>query len=195
MVAPQVSKSPKFPEWLLLASEGGLPRGFVDNLAIVSDLRFAVRLLLRSPAFSTIAVLLLAVGIGANAVFFSAFDHILLRPLPVRNPEELVRVVRDFPGIGIRGGIFPAGYYEALRKNATTLSSVFGSMEMNSVISEPAEQIRVHLVTSHFFDAMGVPPVYGRVLTEADEAAREGLPPAVLSPGLWRRRFHEAGTV
>jgi predicted permease len=191
MVAPQVSKSPKFPEWLLLASEGGLPRGFVDNLAIVSDLRFAVRLLLRSPAFSTIAVLLLAVGIGANAVFFSAFDHILLRPLPVRNPEELVRVVHDFPGIGIRGGTFPA-YYEALRKNATTLSTVFGSLEMNSVISEPAEQIRVHLVTSHFFDAMGVPPVYGRVLTEADEAAREGLPPAVLSAGLWRRRFHEA---
>ena len=66
----------------------------------MSDFRYAVRLLKRSPGFTLLVVGLLAVGIGANAAIFSAFDALLLRPLPVRHPEELVRMVQTVPRVG-----------------------------------------------------------------------------------------------
>ncbi len=157
---------------------------------LMSDLRVAARVLLKSPAFSGITVALLALGIGANAIFFSAFDHILLRPLPVGNPKELVRVVQKIPGIGIRGGISPFAYYEALKTNATTLSTVFGAIELTAAIGEPAQQIRLDLVTPNYFETLGVPALYGRTLTPTDDAQ-----PVVLSYRFWTQRFNASPAV
>ena len=148
----------------------------------MNDLRIAARMLVKNPAFSAVAVLLLAVGIGANAIFFGAFDHVLLRPLPVREPASLVRVVQNIPGIGARGGYAPFAYYEALRNSAASFSAVFGSMTIDTVIGEPAEQIRVDVVTPEYFDTLGVPAQYGRVLMENDAGA-------VLSYSFWEKRF------
>lgn len=157
----------------------------------MGDVRVAVRLLARSPGFTLVAVALLAVGIGANALIFSVSDAILWRPLPVRHPEELVRMVQRIPRIGTSSA-FHYSFYEALRTQSTTLSVVFGEMPIDVAMDQPApaEQVRVHMATPGFFEALGVPALFGRTLTEADARPNSGAPPAVLSYGFWRRRFN-----
>lgn len=157
----------------------------------MSDLRFAVRMLARSPGFTLVAVVLLAVGVGANALIFSIFDAVLWRPLPVDHPEELVRMVQRIPRIGT-ASTFHYSFYEALRQRSTTLSGVFAEAAIDVAMNQPtpAEQIRVHLATPGFFDVLGVPALLGRTLTEDDAKANPGTPPAVLSYGFWRRRFN-----
>jgi len=157
----------------------------------VSDLHFAVRMLARSPWFSLVAVALLAVGVGANALIFSAVDAVLWRPLPVRDPEELVRIVQRIPRIGTSSG-FHYSFYQALREHSTTLSAVFGEAPIDVAMNQPApaEQVRVHMTTPEFFQVLGVSALFGRALTEDDAKANPGTPPAVLSYGFWRRRFN-----
>ena len=130
----------------------------------MSDLRFAVRMLAKSPGFTFVVVVPLAAGIGASALIFSALDAVLLRPLPVRHPEELVRMVQRIPRIGTRSE-FHYSFYQALREHSTTLSAVFGEAPLNVTLNEPApaEQIQVNMSTPEFFDALGVRPLYGRM--------------------------------
>jgi predicted permease len=165
----------------------GLPG---SKIGYVSDLRFAVRMLAKSPGFTLVAVALLAVGIGASALIFSAFDAVLWRPLPVRHPEELVRIVQRIPRIGTSSR-FHYSFYQALREHSTTLS-VFGEAPIDVAMNQPApaEQVRVHMATPEFFEVLGVPALFGRILTEDDAKANPGTPPAVLSYGFWRRRFN-----
>lgn len=84
-------------------------------------------MLAKNPGFAVVAVLLLALGIGAGAVIFSALDAVLLRPLPVRNPEQLVRLVQRKPRVGTRSS-FSQAYFEALRDHSRTLGAVFGDV-------------------------------------------------------------------
>ena len=165
----------------------GLPG---SKMAYMSDLRFAVRMLAKSPGFTLVAVALLAVGVGANALIFSAVDAVLWRPLPVRHAEELVRMVQRIPRIGT-SSTFHYSFYQALREHSTTLSAVFGEAPIDVVMNQPApaEQVRVHMATPEFFDVLGVPALFGRTLTEDDATATPEAPPAVLSYGFWRRRF------
>jgi predicted permease len=146
--------------------------------------------LAHSPGFTLIAAALLALGIGANAVIFGALDAILLRPLPVRHPEQLVHIVQDIPRVGHRGA-FVYTFYRSLLEHSTTLSTAFGEEEMQVAMESPApaEEVRVHLVTPEFFDALNAPAAVGRTLTAADAAESSGALPAVLSYGFWRRRF------
>src|ERR1700735_1225544 len=95
---------------------------------LMGDLRSAFRTLSHSPGFSLVAAALLALGIGANAVIFGALDAILLRTLPVRHPEELVRMVQEVPRIGRRSS-FSYSLYRTLREHSTTLSTAFGEEE------------------------------------------------------------------
>ena len=148
-------------------------------------------MLARSPAFTLVAVALLAVGIGGSALIFSACNAILWRPLPVRHPEELVRVVQKIPRIGTSSS-FHYSFYEALRERSTTLAAVFGEAPIDVVMNQPApaEQIRVHMATPEFFEVLGVQALFGRTLTSDDAKSNEGTPPAVLSYGFWWRRFN-----
>src|SRR5579871_330901 len=151
----------------------------------MTDLRFGARMLCRSPGSTLAMVGLLALGIGAATVLFSVFDAVLLRPLPVRHPQDLVRVVQRLPRIGTRSA-FSAGFYETLRDHSTTLASVFSeTSDIPYAMTEPApvEQVLVHLVTPEFFEALGVRALYGRVLMPDDGSA------AVMSYEFWRRRF------
>jgi predicted permease len=113
-----------------------------------------------------------------------------LRPLPVREPQQLVRLVQTVPRIGVTSS-FPHEVYEALKLHASTLSAVFGDAEWPVSMDDPkpAEQVRVHVVTPEFFDQLGVPALYGRTLTEDDAKEDPGPPPAVLSYAFWQRRF------
>ena len=148
-------------------------------------------MLARRPGFTAVTVALLAVGVGANALIFSAFDAILWRPLPVRHAEELVRMVQRFPTIGT-SSTFHYSFYEALRDHSTTLSAVFGEAAIDVVMNQPApaEQVRVHMATPEFFEVLGVPALFGRTLTRDDATAAPETPPAVLSYGFWRRRLN-----
>jgi len=147
-------------------------------------------MLAKSPGFTLIATGLLAAGIGANTLIFSAMDAIMLRQLAVRNPRELVRMVQRSPQLGTRSN-FSYLYYENLRDHASSLSIVFGEWEELIAMNEPApaEELRVNLVTPEFFDALGVPAMLGRTLTREDAKDAPGAAPAVLSYEFWRRRF------
>jgi len=156
----------------------------------MGDLRYAVRMLAKSPGFSLAVAGLLALGIGANTAIFSALNALLLRQLPVRQPQQLIRLIQTVPRIGVTS-IFTHDVYEALKHHADTLSTVFGDAEWPVAMDDPkpAEQVRVHVVTPEFFEALGVPALYGRTLSENDAKPDPGAPPAVLSYGFWQRRF------
>ncbi|HLX42230.1 MAG TPA: ABC transporter permease [Bryobacteraceae bacterium] len=157
----------------------------------MNDLQYAARTLSKTPGFTLVAAGLLAAGIGANAVIFSAIDAVLLRRLPVRHPEELVRLVQRTPQLGTRS-YFPYEMYAAIRDHSTTLTQPFGEEEWRVAMNQPApaEQVRVTITTPEYFEALGVPARYGRALTAADAVETPGEIPAVLSYGFWTRRFH-----
>ena len=157
----------------------------------MTDLRYAARMLRKSPGFTVVTAGLLAIGIGASSLMFSAFESVWLRPLPVSHPEELVRMVQKVPQLGTRS-YFPYVYYRALAERSTTLARVFGEAELLVAMNEPApaEQIRVHLATPEFFEALGAHALYGRPLTPDDAKDDRGGAPAVLSYGFWQRRFN-----
>jgi len=155
------------------------------------DLRFAARILRKTPGSTIVTVGLLAVGIGASSLMFSAFESVWLRSLPVRHPEELVRMVQKTPQLGTRSN-FPYLYYRALLDHSTTLAGVFAESELLVAMNAPlpAQQVRVHLSTPEFFQQLGAVPLYGRVLVADDAAESQGSIPAVLSYGFWQRRFN-----
>ena len=160
----------------------------------MTDLRYAARTLAKTPGFALIVVGLLAAGIAATTVVFSFVDAVLLRPLPVPRSQELVRLVQRIPqagGTSFAFPYFPHSVYEAMVQRSTTFSAVFGEAPEQVVMSEPApaEQVQVRLVTPEFFTALGVPALYGRILTAADASEAADAPPAVLSYGFWRKRF------
>lgn len=157
---------------------------------MIRDLKHAFRMLAKNPGFALVVVGLLSIGIGSSAVIFSAVDKILLRPLPVRDPEELVRMVQKTPQLGTRSQ-FPFHFYRELRERSTALGAVFGETQLTVAINEPgpAEVVQVRLPTPEFFEMLGVPALYGRALTVNDAQENSGDPPAVLSYGFWHRRF------
>ncbi len=159
----------------------------------MNDVRFALRILARNRGSTALIVSLLALGTGASTTIFSLFDAVLLRPLPVRHPEQLVRMVQRLPRpLGARSE-FPYAYYKALRDHSKTLGSVFAETEWHDHFRmtepEPAEEITVYGVTADFFDALGSRPLLGRLLSTDDATRNFDTPPAVLSYNFWRKRF------
>jgi predicted permease len=154
------------------------------------DLRFAARVLRKTPGSTVVTVGLLAIGIGASSLMFSAFESVWLRSLPVRHPEELVRLVQKTPQLGTRSN-FPYPFYRALLEHSTTLAGVFAESELLVAMNAPlpSQQIRVHLSTPEFFQELGAAPLYGRVLVPDDARESQGAIPAVLSYTFWQRRF------
>jgi predicted permease len=152
----------------------------------MSDLRYALRMFGRNRSSNVLILVLLAVGIGASTAIFAVFDAILMRPLPVKQPEQLVRLVQYFSPKYPPNSNFAYAYYQALRGHAGTLQYVFGETgEGHFRLTEPgpAAEVTVHAVTPEFFAALGVEPFRGRVLMRDDVAA------AVLSYRFWRGHF------
>ena len=130
-------------------------------------------------------------GIGGVTTVFSFFHAVLLRPLSASAPETLVRIEQHLPRVGAVSS-FPIAYYEAVRSRATSLAFAIGQageFEHYTVTAPaPAQDIALRGVTPNFFEALGVRPLYGRVLDAADEQ-RVSEPVAVLSYRFWHRRF------
>jgi len=158
------------------------------------DLRFGFRLLARSPMFALTVSLLLGVGIGANTLIFSIVDTLLLRPLPVKHPEQLVRLIEVHP-TGFITWDLPYVLYEQLASNSSSLSEALcqGALDIAFEDGASTERIRINAVSRNFFSSLGIQPFLGRVLGPEDD--RAGLMYAVLSYDFWQRRFAGSASV
>ncbi len=150
------------------------------------DIRYAFRTLLRSPVFTTVAVLSLALGIGANTAIFTLLDQLLLRMLPVSQPEQLVMVWASGPHMGSNRGSRAASYpmYQDYTKKAEAFSYVFCRFQNPASVSfnGRTERVNTELVSGNYFEALGVKPALGRLFTpEEDDRVYKGHPVVVLS--------------
>ena len=169
---------------------------FLDTL--LQDLRFAFRMLRKSPGFTAVAVLTLALGIGANTAIFSLTDQILLRNLPVPHPEQLFILRSPGPNHGhtwsdVDQGAqsFSYGMYKDLRERSTVFSGLLACREATVNVSGHGETQVAHanLVSGNFFETLEVQPALGRLFTSTDETAPGADPAAVLSYAYWSRQF------
>ena len=155
------------------------------------DVRYACRLFLKNRAFTCTVVLTLALGIGANTAIFTLIDALMLRWLPVRNPQELLQVWLQSPGAqGPGGESFSYPIVRALSDQRDIFSGVAGFSGTSFDVGTPGSLNRVHgaLVTGGFYSTLGLNPVVGRLLTDDDD--RVGAPlSAVISYGYWQREF------
>src|SRR5687767_8605666 len=143
---------------------------FLEN--VISDVRFALRSLRKSPSFTIAAIATIALGIGANASVFSVVNGILFRPLPIPAPEEIVYVGWNWA----RGGQIPAltsFQFDYVRRNAQTLGAVvtYRTREYDLGEAGSAEPVRGLSVTNGFFDAIGFHPALGRAFDDREIAA------------------------
>ena len=157
----------------------------------------AGKALAKSPGFTAVAVVTMALGIGVNTVMFSLMDHLLLRNLPVRDPQRLVVFHGNFTTPGMyrsngRGLSFSWPKYTQFRDESTVFSGVAARFAADGSLEYRApstEKIVVELVSGNYFDVLGVGPALGRVFTPADNIAKMGHPLAVLGYSYWQRRF------
>jgi predicted permease len=157
----------------------------VDELR--ADVRFALRLMRRTPVFASAAILTIALAIGANTAIFSLVDTILLKTLPVDRPQELVFL--DVRGSEGGGGAPPYPGFERLRADTTSFvgMSAFAADELRVEIEGRVEQVFGQAASANFFDVLGLKPAAGRFLNPADEQGESNS--AVMSYGFWQRRF------
>ena len=162
---------------------------------VLSDLRFALRTMRRSPGFTTIAILSIALGIGANTAIFTLVDQVLLRVLPVKNPQQLVQVTQDGDLYGSNWGdgtelSYPT-YTEIRDRGNRVFSGVFGRFgyDMHIGFQGKTDRARGEIITGSYFPVLGVRPAVGRLLSPADDRLKGGHPVAVLSHAFWTSRF------
>jgi macrolide transport system ATP-binding/permease protein len=179
---------------------------FWEQLA--QDIRYGLRTIAANKTFSAMAILSLALGIGANTAIFSFMDSILLRSLPVPDPQSLVMLSwhtprrnmhgtnrhnnsYDDPNGGFIGGFFAYPAFELFRKNGSVFSTVFGYQgagDLNLTFRGHAELARTEYVSADYFRGLGIPPAAGRLIAPDDD--RAGAPSvAVISFALSQRRF------
>ena len=158
------------------------------------DLRHACRLLSRGPAFTLVAVLSLALGIGANTAIFTLLDQIVLRQLPVHHPEQLQMIWTSGPSLGSNQGSRASSYpmYQDFQQGSPAFSYVFCRYltPLSISVANQTERVVGELVSGNYFQALGVGPALGRVFSpEEDDRIYKGQPVAVLSYQYWVTRF------
>jgi len=177
---------------------------------LLQDIRYALRMLRKSPGFTTIAVLTLALGIGANTAIFSLIDAVMLRSLPVRNPSQLVLLqwhnrhrwigsteyssFSDCGDTGFRGGSgcsFPLPIFDQIRSQTNAFSAVTafaGPARLNLSGNGPASIVKSEIVSGDYFSTLGVNAIIGRTLGPADDMP-SASPAAVLNYAYWQSAF------
>jgi len=160
----------------------------VDTL--IRDLRYAVRTLLKRPGFTLVAVLTLALGIGANTAIFTVIDAVLLRPLPYAQPDRLVDINHFYPSLNnLRAGVSVPGFRDySARRDVFEHSAVETPAAMNLTGAGEPERVNLIRVSGDFFTTLGVAAALGRTL-RPDEAQAGHDHVVVLTDGFWKRRF------
>jgi hypothetical protein len=169
-------------------AEEGLP--FMEDLLL--DVRYALRVLRKSPAFTLVALLTLMLGIGANVVVFGVLNAVLLHPLDVSDPQSLYQLRHK---AWMSGRLLTTSYpaFEDFRQRNTTFSGmagIYGYSHAGLSWHNTAINVSGDEVTGNYFDLLGVQPEVGRFFHAADEHGPDSAPYVVLSDGLWRRAFH-----
>jgi predicted permease len=158
------------------------------------DLRYAIRMFLKSPGFAAIAVLTLALGIGANTVLFSVVNGVLLNPLPYRHSEQLVAVYGKAPGFD-QG---PVAYLNFLdwQQQAQTFSSmdVYRNQDYNFTGRSEGQRLSGYMISAGFFSTLGVKPILGRTFRYDDDQVG-AAPVVILGGGLWKRKFGSSPSI
>ncbi len=195
------SKKPIAHTWInkRLAAEARIEsrhgKGGIVMGSLVQDLRYGVRMLLKSKAFTAVAVLSLALGIGANTAIFSLINAVMLRMLPVHDPRELILLSLAGPGRTSNNFNYPL--FQRLRENDHFFTGLIAANSVSGLrmtVSEPGapgevETVQQAQVSSNYFSVLGVNAVVGRVLADDDERASSPQPVAVISYDFWKRRF------
>ncbi|HUI80601.1 MAG TPA: ABC transporter permease, partial [Bryobacteraceae bacterium] len=156
---------------------------------LANDLRYALRMMRKSPSFTAIAVAALALGVGANTAIFTVINSVLLQPLPYPEPDRLVRLGRKFPGGYGWSNSIPK--YMAWRRNHVfewmALSSE-GGLTLNLTTGDRPEPLKGSHVSKDYFHVFGFQPLMGRDFTDAEDSPN-GARAAMISYGLWQSRF------
>jgi len=159
--------------------------------SLIQDLRYALRLLRRSPGFTAIAVLALALGIGANTTIFSVVNAAILKPLPYLNSEQLVQIWMRFTGIGIpndQNWVSAPEFTDLQKNNSFTQVAAISNGSYNINTTGSPDRVNAAIVSVSFFPLLGVQAQVGRVfLPEEGRPGQEQV--VLLSDGLWRQRF------
>jgi putative ABC transport system permease protein len=157
---------------------------------LLADIRFALRALFHRPGFTAVSIITLALGIGANAAIFSIANAVLLRPLPFREPAQLVRVLAQNVELGITGAGLALGDFDTLRRQSHTLAELAAYNSKNfDLTGDPSpEVVRGAQVTPNLFQVLGMGAAWGRTFLPEEENPSRGKV-AVISNGFWRRRF------
>jgi predicted permease len=170
--------------------------GFKFMEDLLYDLRFAGRVLRKSPGFAVIVILTLAIAVGANTVIFSLVNGVLLKPLSYPNPDQLIAIDHSSQQIGFeKMGIAPALYF-VYREQNTTLEDIgaYDNDELDVTVAGTPEHVRVLDVTDGTLPILGVSPVLGRLFTRHDDSPG-ATQTVVLTYPYWQRRFDAASTV
>ncbi|MGH9838269.1 MAG: ABC transporter permease, partial [Blastocatellia bacterium] len=161
------------------------------------DLRYGALMLLKQPGFTLIAVVTLALGIGANTAIFSVVNAVLLQPLPYGEPDRLVWIWGNIRNGGNRASVSPPDFldYRAQQQRFEQFGASFTiSSPVNLTSGGEPERLNGRVVTANYFDVLGVRPLHGRAFkTEEEQFGRHRV--AVLSHGLWVRRFGADQTI
>src|SRR5689334_18698501 len=159
--------------------------------SLIKDIRYGLRSLLKRPGFTAIALIALALGIGANTAIFSLVNAVVLRPLPFREPDQLVWVWGNIRNGGNRASVSPLDFLDYREKNKAFenfAASLSMPLPINITGNGDPERLNGSAVTGNYFQTFGVTPVLGRVFTlENEKTGQDSV--AVLSYELWQRRF------
>lgn len=157
--------------------------------SLLQDLRYGVRMLLKQPGFTVVAVIALALGIGANTAIFSVVNAILLRPLDYKDSERLVQINHNYPKLDLKASVSGAGYSH-YRDHCDAFEAIGAatSWPVNLTETGDPERLLGMAITHTFLPMLGIEPARGRVFTsDEDQPGHDHV--VVLSDGLWRRRF------
>src|SRR3954466_12225930 len=159
---------------------------------MLTDLKYAFRMLTKAPVFAVIAILTLALGIGANSAIFSVIDTVLLRPLPFKDPAQIVNVWGRYANDGgkVRGNVHSFPDYLDLRDQSQTIAAMAAYTRTGGTLSltEDAKALEGIAITPEVFDVLGVQPLLGRSFRKED-AKNEGDRVVVLTYPLWKSAF------
>ncbi len=157
---------------------------------LLQDVRYGLRMLRKNPGLTIVAVLTLALGIGANTSLFSVVDAVLLRPLPYQKPEQLVAVKDDLPGLNLTDAGMSVQQLEDFQDRSGVFDQISAAIPINANVTgrEKPERVEAEVVSPNYFTLLGARAELGRAFTPSDY--RPGFfEGAVISDGLWRRMF------
>jgi hypothetical protein len=162
--------------------------------ALIQDVRFSIRVLLRERAFTATVLLTLALSIGLTSAVFTLVDVLLLRPLPVSSPENLFNISAPGRNVDLNPSYYSHEFYERLRTSGPLFRNLLASATtvssgVNLSDGAATDRVRCELVSGNYFDVLGVGAAAGRILSSQDDRTPGAHPVLVLSYAYWQRRF------